>query len=418
MVWPVGVSALRTLGGGAVISVAVGATHYVGTAALSMPAQLHWHFGYILASLAVGGIFATLALHVMARRNDLPHRIVAAVLLCVGVAGLHFTGMTGATLVPDPRIAVTPLAMSTDWLAVLLGGVMGVSAVFGLAGAAVDEHLARLAVRDAEQLRCNIAELETTRSRLAATTANLEMALDVANEGARAKAQFIAMMSHELRTPLNAIIGFSEIMSQEMAGPLSPRYQDFARDILASGNRLRQIVDGILDLSKSENARLHLDESGVDLVQLIDGAAAMIREAAATRNVAVVKEIRDRLPLMRGDCRLLLQILSNLLSNAIAFTPAGGSVTIHAERRIQGVAVIVSGSGMTAEDIAKALECFGQVDGTFSRKHSGAGLGLFISRRLVELHDGTLSISSQPGAGTSVTLMFPNKRIVENLRAA
>jgi signal transduction histidine kinase len=225
-----------------------------------------------------------------------------------------------------------------------------------------------------------------------------------------AKTRFLANMGHELRTPLNAIIGFSEIIHGELFGAVgNARYLDYSSDILRSGRRLLGVINSVLDLSKSESGKMILDVQDVDMSDLIQDCASLAKEQAKEAGLDfTVCEMDPTLKLI-GDPTKLQQIFLCLLSNAIKFTPKGGHVWIEAKRGPDGIAVIVgdNGIGMSAADLAIALEPFGQVDNRLERRYEGAGLGLSLAKAFVELHQGRLEFDSERGHGTRVTVMFP-----------
>ena len=237
-----------------------------------------------------------------------------------------------------------------------------------------------------------------------------EQALRAAKEQAeaanRSKSEFLANMSHELRTPLNAIIGFSELMRDELFGPLgSARYRGYAQDICLSGELLLELINDILDLSKVEAGRLELHTEICHAGELIDGALRLTRGRASASGVEIERRVSDALPRIRADRRLLTQVLLNLLSNATKFTPAGGCITISAALAENGnmeIRVADTGIGIAKHDMAKAMDAFGQVESAMSRKHGGTGLGLPLAKGLVERHGGKLTIASEIGKATTV----------------
>ncbi len=232
----------------------------------------------------------------------------------------------------------------------------------------------------------------------------------------RTKSEFLASMSHELRTPLNAILGFSELMGNATLGPLgNPKYEEYTKDINDSGRHLLALIQDILDLSKIEAGKLELDEEDIDIARAIRSCMVLVKERAKNGGVKLLTDIPEGLPALRADQRKLKQILVNLLSNAVKFTPAGGTVTIKAWSRPDSgyvFQVIDTGIGMALADIPKALLLFGQVDSDLNRKYEGTGLGLPLTKSLVEMHGGSLDLQSEEGAGTTVTVRFPKERIV------
>ncbi len=242
----------------------------------------------------------------------------------------------------------------------------------------------------------------------------LRAAKEVAEMASRAKTEFLANMSHELRTPLNAIIGFTEIMKMELLGPMgNPQYFGYASDIHDSARHLLGLINDILDVSKIEAGKATLIEEEVVLDRVFESVIRLIRERAQRAEVKLAVEIEPGLPPMMADERKLKQILINLLSNAVKFTPAGGRATLEARIGEDGglaIAVADTGIGIAPQDIARVMEPFGQVDSRLSRRFSGTGLGLPLSRSLTELHGGTLELESEPGKGTTVTIRLPASR--------
>jgi signal transduction histidine kinase len=236
----------------------------------------------------------------------------------------------------------------------------------------------------------------------------------------RTKSEFLANMSHELRTPLNAIIGFSEVMKKSIFGPLNQRYRDYAADIFNSGTHLLKLINDILDLSKLEARQAELFEENVDIVALILYCTHLMEPQAKSAKVHLVTAVAGNIPLVRADDRRLRQILINLLSNAVKFTPEGGQVRVSASLTDEGVRLAVkdTGIGMRADQIPLALEPFRQIDSTLSRKYEGTGLGLPLTKHLVELHGGTMTIESKPNFGTTIICILPKERIVQSAPAA
>jgi two-component system cell cycle sensor histidine kinase PleC len=243
----------------------------------------------------------------------------------------------------------------------------------------------------------------------------LVAARDEAASASRSKSEFLANVSHELRTPLNAVIGFSEILRREQLGPLgNERYREFAEDIHDGGLHMLDLINDILDLSKIEAGRFELHDEVVAVAELLEAVRRMVHERAQRSRLALAVEIGEIPPRVRVDVRAVRQILFNLLSNAIKFTPEGGRVTLQATVEPDGglrLEVRDTGVGMAAADIPTALEPFGQVNNVLTRRHHGAGLGLPISRALVELHRGRFLLASEPGVGTIVTVLLPPDRV-------
>jgi len=237
------------------------------------------------------------------------------------------------------------------------------------------------------------------------------LALEKAEEASRAKSEFLATISHELRTPLNAILGFADILSHQYMGPLGQdKYVEYAHDIHASGQYLLDLVNDILDISTIEAGKKSLYKEALSVGAAIEECTRAVAGQARERRVKVSTEVPGSLPKLRADRRAIKQILLNLLTNAVKFTPAGGNVAVKASASDRDTVITVAdtGVGIENEQIATLVKPFerGRADPYVSR--GGVGLGLAITRSLVELHDGAFSIVSQPGKGTTVTVTLPN----------
>ena len=241
-------------------------------------------------------------------------------------------------------------------------------------------------------------------------------AVEYANVANRSKTEFLANMSHELRTPLNSINGFSELLEREYFGSLgSDKNREYVSDIRRSSMHLLRLISDILDVSKIEAGAVELDEEEVDIGETIDVCLAMMKTRSNDAGVSLSANTSDGCPSVRADSTAVKQILLNLLSNAIKFTPTGGEVAVTAFFDGNGASVlrvVDNGIGIAAGDIPTILEPFTQVGDIMIRNHEGTGLGLSLSKSLVELHGGTLDLESAPGAGTTVTVRFPPERTI------
>jgi signal transduction histidine kinase len=219
-------------------------------------------------------------------------------------------------------------------------------------------------------------------------------------------------MSHELRTPLNAIIGFSEVLLERLFGELNEKQDNYLKDIHSSGRHLLSLINDILDLSKVEAGRMELDLTTFDLPSAISNAMTLIRERAQRHAIALALDADPALGEAVADERKFKQILLNLLTNAVKFTPDGGRVEVSARRDADDIVVAVhdTGIGIAAEDQAAVFEEFRQVGRHYTNKQEGTGLGLALTRKFVELHGGRIWLESEPGKGSTFTFTIPIKR--------
>jgi signal transduction histidine kinase len=407
--------------GGAVTGAAIGAMHYVGMAAVRAPAHAVWNPGFVGASVIIGISMTAAALYIAFRHPKLSGYVTGAVLFMLGIVAMHFTAMTAVVYVPDSSVRIPDVVLDPAALAIAVAAVAALIVALGLAGALVDRHLAQRAQSDNERLRVHVAELEVTKAELELRSSELQTALQAAAVANQAKSQFLATMSHELRTPLNAVIGFSEMLVTETFGPLgNPRYSEYAGDIRASGAHLLSLINDILDLSRLDAGQADLKDDDIDIPVLIEQTVRMVRGQADAARLKLAVKIEPGLPCLRADNRRIRQVLLNLLSNAIKFTPANGRVEISAARTGDGLAIVVAdtGIGIARNDISRALSRFGQIDSSLSRKYEGAGLGLPLSKQLVELHGGRLVLDSEPGVGTTVSIVFPSERLFQQAAPA
>jgi two-component system cell cycle sensor histidine kinase PleC len=264
-----------------------------------------------------------------------------------------------------------------------------------------------------EQLQHAVTGLERSQDQLAELARKYEMEKVKAEGANKAKSEFLANMSHELRTPLNAINGFSEIMMNEMFGPLGDqRYKGYSLDIHNSGQHLLALINDILDMSKIEAGKMNLKFEPIHLEDVAEDAVRLVRNRAEAAGLKLVIDF-PQLPEIEADYRAVKQVLLNLLSNAIKFTPRAGSVTVRAEVRRDplGERVLVSvtdtGIGIAKEDLARLARPFEQVESQLSKTTQGTGLGLALTKSLIEMHDGSLGMTSTPGEGTTVSFILP-----------
>jgi two-component system cell cycle sensor histidine kinase PleC len=248
--------------------------------------------------------------------------------------------------------------------------------------------------------------ISRTRAENALRAAAIESAL-----ASKAKSAFLATMTHELRTPLNAIIGFSELLTQADKISISQEQSiDYAGHIARAGHNLLGIVSDVLDVSRIESGALKLDRVQADLNDVIDGAVEIARPGMEQKKQILEVKIAPGLPSAEIDTSRIRKAIVNLLSNANKFTPEGGRIVLVAtteSRRDLTIAIADTGIGMTEEQIAQALKPFAQVQSEYSRQHEGTGLGLTITKSMIELHGGRMVISSTPDIGTMVAFTLP-----------
>jgi signal transduction histidine kinase len=401
--------------GGAITGAAIGSMHYVGMAAVRAPADAVWDPVYVISSAVIGIGLMAVGMRYAQLGRGWRRYFTSGLVFTVAICSMHFTGMTAVVYHFDPRVVVPGAVLDPTTLAIAIAASSILVVAMGLVGSLVDHHLAQRTSDEASRMRAHIVELEQTRDALELTSADLTEALIAADAANKTKSAFLAAMSHELRTPLNAVIGFSEIMEVETFGPLgSPKYKQYAHDIHASGAHLLALINDILDLSRLDAGQGDLKDDSVDIRALAVEALRMMATQARTAGVTLINEVSSALPVVTADNRRIRQVLLNLLSNAVKFTPSGGSVTVRCIEDARGLVTSVTdtGIGIAEEDIARAFERFGQVDSTLARKYEGTGLGLPLARELIELHGGTLTLTSTLDVGTTVTFVMPAGRIV------
>jgi signal transduction histidine kinase len=288
-----------------------------------------------------------------------------------------------------------------------------------------------------ESLKKHSEELE---EKVRERTRQYEQAKVMAEHASKTKSDFLANMSHELRTPLNSIMGFSQILQNELYGAMNEKQKSYVNDIFGSGRHLLNVINDILDLAKVESGKMALELSAFPLRELINGSVAMLREKAAKHEIQLDVELRTGAELeLEADERKLKQILFNLLSNAVKFTPDGGSVRVSARliadfglqisdfktdvkqavidnsaiRNPQSaieISVADTGIGIKPEDLGKLFKEFTQLESPYTKGYEGTGLGLALTKKLVELHGGAIRVESEYGKGSTFTFALPIKQ--------
>jgi two-component system cell cycle sensor histidine kinase PleC len=307
----------------------------------------------------------------------------------------------------DPDVRIIEL-VSGDWLHILErrtgdGGMVTVG---------VDitplKHKEEELARNERRLQDALKRAETQEYKIKALAREAQEERQKAEDASRAKSAFLANMSHELRTPLNAVIGFSEIMSNELFGPIgNDQYKQYSSDIFDSGNHLLDLINDILDMAKIEAGKLALAPRPLDPMVVIEQAVRLTKRKAEEKGLAIVVDA-ENLPEIEADHRAVKQMLLNLLSNAVKFTDEG-AVMVHARANAQGLTlrVVDTGCGIPPAHLPRLAQPFQQVESELSRNHTGTGLGLALSKSLAEMHGGKLSIQSEMGKGTIVMIWLP-----------
>ena len=270
-------------------------------------------------------------------------------------------------------------------------------------------------MRSERQMRSVVVELERSEHKASELAEKYRIERQRAEEASNAKSGFLANMSHELRTPLNAINGFSEIMVQQLYGPLGDRrYLTYATDILNSGKHLLELINDVLDMAKVEAGKFKIYPKPMDLQETIEQAMRLVRGRADEKKIALVGELTEAGD-VTGDARAIKQIMINLLSNAIKFTPENGRVLVQVKNNLDSVIirVIDNGIGIKAEDLPRLARPFEQVENEHARSNQGSGLGLALSRSFAEMHGGSLTIASEVGVGTMVIVTLPRLAVVQ-----
>ena len=291
------------------------------------------------------------------------------------------------------------------------GGVVGIGT--DLTGIRTREHQLQ---QNEAALQKTIDVLRKSQFRIVELAENYEQEKIRAEEANQSKSDFLANMSHELRTPLNAINGFSDIMKKEMFGPLGdPRYKEYVNDILFSGQHLLSLINDILDMSKIEAGKMTLNHEIMQIDDMISQVIRIVRGRAEDNRLKLIYQ-NDAVPEIEADPRAVKQVLLNLMTNAIKFTPEGGSVSCEVIPNSAGLIIKISdtGIGIAQEDIDRLAKPFEQIDSQHSRQHEGTGLGLALSKSLVELHGGNFQIESVVGQGTCVTFTLPRTPVVKS----
>ncbi len=379
----------------------------------------HWHRRLILAEALFGVALAGFALIGLEAGGDDPWQAISShVFLFAALIVVLAIRMTFAATLPMVLyVGTLPMTFAIVLRLVIQGDLF----YLALAAMAIGIHLYFLFL--ARGLNTTARAMLAFKAQKDLLIADLEEAKLISDEARRraeaanmAKSRFLATMSHELRTPLNAILGFSEVMTQEILGPLENQtYREYADNIHRSGAHLLHLINEILDLSRIEAGRYELNEDTIHLADILQDAHSLLKLRAETKSVEIIEAFESDLPPVWADERAIRQIVLNLLSNAVKFTPRGGTITLALAMLDSGEQVFSvrdTGPGIPAEELPKVLEAFGQGSLAHQTAEGGTGLGLPIVSNLIELHGGNFDLESELRKGTEAIITIPASRVL------
>jgi two-component system, cell cycle sensor histidine kinase PleC len=375
-----------------------------------------WTARFVVAETVYGIAWSLLSLFTLTSgAPNLSVAMFAMVLVCIAANAISTRTLPGATL-----MSTLPATLTVSINLVVSGGTLNYAlAAVTVGGEIFFVYLARQLHRSELETVEHQAEKDVLINELEEARQMSDEARRHAEQANIAKSQFLATMSHELRTPLNAIIGFSEVLKSELLGPLNiPQYKEYAADIHRSGQHLLNLINELLDLSRIEAGKYELNEEAVSLIDVAEDCRRMMEIRAKGKQIELNFSYGHNLPKLWGDERAIRQVVLNLLSNAIKFTPQNGKVQLVVTRSADGgqlISVRDNGPGIPEEEIETVLSSFGQ--GSLAQKSAeqGAGLGLPIVQKIMELHQGRFDLFSKLRFGTEVIATFPRARVMDAL---
>lgn len=373
-----------------------------------------WTRRLVMAELIGGLVWAGFALVGRGTTDSASHVFIFASLIVVLAIRMTFA----STVMPILYVGTIPMTIAVVARLLMLGHPF----YWAMASMAVGVHVYFVFL--AKGLNSTALAMLEFRAEKDALIAELEKEKTISDEARRraeganvAKSRFLATMSHELRTPLNAILGFSEVMMAEILGPMQNKtYKDYASNIHDSGRHLLQLINEILDLSRIEAGRYELHEEPARLTDIVEDCHRLLKLRAESKGLRLVLDFEQRLPQIWVDERAIRQICLNLLSNALKFTPKGGTITIRLATTQEGgqlLSVRDTGPGIPKDEIPKVLQAFGQGSLAHQTAEGGTGLGLPIVQNLVELHGGVFELLSELRKGTEARVTLPRQRVLQ-----
>ncbi len=416
----------RLLSAGLYMGIGIAAMHYTGMAAMAMEPPIRYDPLLFVLSVLIAIVASMAALWIAFRLRSESilsvfwRKAGGALVMGAAISGMHYTGMVAANFDLNSICTVNPQEINNVWLAGTIGGFTFMFLSTTLLISVFDARLADRSAKLAEALRKANVDLVAHRDELSRANALLErrvaertLQLDETNRvlerANQMKTDFMANVTHELRTPLNSVIGFAELLKDEVPGPLNAKQAAFAADILASGERLLALVEGILEMSRLNADGAAAKREPVEIGAALEERVAAHRKAAGARGLTMRLEVAADTGSAELDPEALRRMLDALIDNAIKFNREGGTVAVSA-RRAGGaleIAVADTGIGIARADLAKLFKPLTQLDAGLARRHGGVGLGLALARRLAELHGGTIEVESEPDKGSTFTLSLP-----------